>query len=249
MTYASMLLLAAALLVSPAPSYAADALNDEQKAAVEEVVRKLLIDKDPSIIFKAAENYKERMEKETSAKAKEAVKGNLDRIQKDPDSPVAGNPKGDVTVVEFFDYNCGYCKMARDGIAKLLDEDKNVRVVFKELPIFGESSVEIAKIALAGAKQGKYVEFHMALMSAKERMTREAALKIAGTIGLDVKKLEKDSKDEKIAKILETNQQLAKDVSIYGTPAFVVGDKLFSGAIPYADLKKAVEAERSAAKK
>ena len=147
-----------------------------------------------------------------------------------PDAPVAGNPKGDITVVEFFDYNCGYCKRGFHNIRELIEKDSNVRVVFKELPILSKDSEEAAKIALAARAQGKYWELHQALIDSKGRVTEAFALETAGKLGLDVEKLKADKDSDAVKGELARVEALARKMNITGTPHFLVGSEAIGGA-------------------
>ena len=157
MRFYQTLLAASFLALLPASGFAASAapaLTDAQKAEVEAVVRDLLTKKEPELVIKAAQTVSDRMEQETQAKSNEALSKHMDKIVNDPTSPNGGNLKGDVTVVEFFDYSCGYCKMGHETVTKLLSEDKNVRFVYKELPILGVGSKAASKAALGSVSQG-----------------------------------------------------------------------------------------------
>lgn len=236
---------AVTMAADPAP--AASALTDAQKAAVEAVVRELLLKKEPDLIIKAAQEMEARMEKESVAKSQEAINKNLDKLLNDPNSPVGGNPKGDVTVVQFFDYTCSFCKMAQLHLEKFIEEDKNVRLVYKEYPILGPAAEEVSKIALASVAQGKYQAFHTALMASKERPSGEGALKIAKEVGLDVEKLKKDMASDKIQKIIDDNRKIAEAMGARGTPTFIIGGKLYPGALQLEQFKK-IAAELRGAK-
>jgi protein-disulfide isomerase len=168
------------------------------------------------------------------------LKENAATIFKSSSDPVAGNPNGDVTVVEFMDYNCSWCKKGLAEIASLVETDKNVKVVFKEFPIFGAGSEFAAKAALASAKQGRYWDMHQALFKHEGPVTQEVTLQIANEIGLDMPKLEKDMQDEAIAKTLADTHAIALAMQINGTPAFIVDDKVFPGYIPKDQLFSAV---------
>ncbi|MGI9386384.1 MAG: DsbA family protein, partial [Methyloligellaceae bacterium] len=159
-----------------------------------------------------------------------AVAQNAESLYRSKYDFVAGNPKGNVTVVEFFDYNCGFCKRALGDIVKLINTDDQVRVVFKELPIFGKPSEETAKLALASIEQGKYMEYHVELLKSPGRMTKARALKIAEKLGLDVEKLQKDVETPKIEAALAANRTLANNIGLQGTPLYLVGDQIIPGA-------------------
>jgi len=237
-------LMPALALAATAPSTDTSALTDAQKKAVEAVVRDLLLKKEPEIIIKAAQIMQEKMEKDSVVKSKESIATNRKKLLNNPDSPVGGNPKGDVTVVEFFDYLCGYCKMAQGHLEKLTAADKNVRVVYKEFGILGPVSIEAAKAAQASNEQGKYVAFHNALMTSKERLTSDKIYEIAEKVGLDVEKLKKDMESDKVKKAIADVHALADEMGARGTPTFVIGEKLYPGALPLAQLKEAVAKAR-----
>jgi len=241
-------LIALMIGLMPTMAFAGSALTDAQKTEVEAVVRELLTKKEPEIIIKAAEAAQGKMEKAASEKGQENITKYQQQLNNDPASPVAGNPKGDVTVVEFFDYSCGYCKMAQAHVEKLLGEDKNVRFVFKEFAILGPASVTASQAALASAAQGKYLDFHNALMKSKAHLDEGIIFEIASEVGLNVDKLKKDMKDDKIAKEMKDTHDLADALSIHGTPSFIIGGKLYPGALPYEQLKIAIDEARKAKK-
>jgi protein-disulfide isomerase len=231
-------------------AHAQDAtLSDAQKKSVEQIVRDLLTKSEPDIVVQGLEAYQKKQEEKQKSEAVEALTKNKDRIYKDPNSPVLGNSKGDVTIVEFFDYQCGYCKMAHDEVKKLMAEEKNVKFIHKQFPILGESSTVASKYAMASVKQGKYEKFHSALMGHKGQLSESTILDIAKTAGLDVDKLKKDYADASIAKMVEESRQLGVDLGVRGTPMFIIGDKTYPGALQLDALKAAVAEARTAAKK
>ena len=246
------LLLSAALIgFVPVLAFAADAapFTDAQKAAIEDIVRNQLTKKEPDIIIKAAQEIQNRQETEAGAKNQQALAANRDKIFNDANAPVGGNPKGDVTVVEFYDYQCGYCKMTEEAVRKLLTEDKNVKFVYKEYPILGPNSVQASKASLASVRQGKFAKFHDALMTTKDHLTDDVIFKVAKSNGLDAEKLKKDMTDESIDKMIKANQALGNEIGAHGTPTFVIGDQVYPGALPYESLKKSVDELRASAKK
>jgi len=219
-----------------------------QKVEIEKIVKELLTKKDPSIVISAAQEYQAKEEAKITAKGKEAIKTESKNIFNNPTSPVTGNPKGNINIVEFFDYSCGYCKRAQETIKKILKEDKNVRFIFKELPIFGHSSIKVSKAALASVAQGKYVEFHMALMSSKKRLNEKEVMKIAKNIGLDTDKLKKEMNNPKIEAIIKENKELAIKLGVNGTPGFIIDKTLYAGAMPYKKMKEEIAKSRNAKK-
>ncbi len=233
------------LLLSLAPARAAEDLTARQKQQVEELLRELLI-KNPEILVEALEEYQRRKKAETQAKARQALVDNRERIFNDPSSPVGGNPNGDVTLVEFFDYQCGYCKSVVDRVAGAVAKDKNIRWVFKEFPILGPVSVYASRAALAAHRQDKYKshELHLAMMRSRGKLTKKKVLRFAAEAGLDVARLEADMKTPEIATLIERNMALAEALNVRGTPAFVIGDVVVPGAIDAATLNRLIAAAR-----
>ena len=168
------------------------------------------------------------------------------RLLAHPMSPVSGNARGDVTLVEFFDYQCGYCKRSLGPVMDLLRSDAKLRVVWKELPVLGLVSRFAARASMAAARQGKYLVFHEAMMGAPGGLTEDAAMAIAGWVGLDVARLRRDMADSAIEAYLDETHRLAKALGITGTPVFVIGDTLVPGAVGGARLKELI-AEAGAA--
>jgi protein-disulfide isomerase len=224
---------AALLLGGPfrSGSVAADTsmFDDAQKRGIEQIVKDYLL-QNPQVLVEVQGALEAKMAKEEAEKTKAMVAENAKEIYRHPDAPVAGNPDGDITVVEFFDYNCGYCKRGFHNIRELIEKDKNVRVVFKELPILSKDSEDAAKIALAARAQGKYWELHQALIESKGRVTEASALDMAGKLGLDVAKLKADKDSEAVKGELARVEALARTMNISGTPHFLVGDQAIGGA-------------------
>jgi protein-disulfide isomerase len=181
--------------------------------------------------------------KEEAAKADqqtEAVSQYKDRIFSDADAPVAGNPLGDVTLVEFFDYKCPYCKQVSPALEGLLKDDPKLRIVFKEFPILGDSSMLAARAALAAQKQGKYLAFHQALMTHRGQLDMESITNVATSVELNVEKLIADMNAEDIEKHIAATRDLAISLGIRSTPTFIVGDKVMPGALSIDDLKNLI---------
>lgn len=244
----SVSLAAAALLAAsalPAIVHAAQ-LSPEMRDQIEGVVKDYLL-QNPEIIREASQVLAEREEADRLAAAARALADSRDALERDPGSPVGGNPNGDITVVEFFDYNCGYCKRAAPELSALIEADANVRVVYKEFPILGPSSLLAAKAALAAQRQGKYVVFHEALFELPE--ISDATLEgLSDRLGLDHARLVKDMEGPEIAAQITRDTELARSLDINGTPGFVIGNRLVPGAIDTQTMQQIVEAERAAAK-
>lgn len=214
--------------------------------AIERIIHDYLL-KNPEVILEAIENLEKRRNANAQDAAKAVLAERRDEIFNDPDAPVAGNPRGDLTIVEFFDYRCPYCKQVVGPLAQLLKEDGKLRLVHKELPILGPDSLVAARAALAARKQDKYHPMHAALM--RLRTLDEASIfKVATENGLDAARLKSDMQSPQIEEILERNRKLARDLNITGTPAFIIGDALVPGAIDLRTMKSLV-AEARAAKK
>ena len=216
-------------------------LTVRQSNQVKEIIRKYL-QENPEVIIDSVENLRKR-QKDT---AKERSIQNLTRykelILNDPTSPVAGNPKGDVTVVEFFDYSCGYCKRIFPNLKKLINDDKNIRFVFKELPILSPQSELAARAALAAWRQDrtKYIEIHSEFMNLKGRFSETRVLRIAKNKGLNVNELTKDMNSVTIDNTIKGNRQLAQKLNITGTPGFIIGNNIIPGAVKLETLKKII---------
>lgn len=231
----------AALLTGlvPAPARAQDSVfSDAQKKAIDAMIHDYLMNH-PEAIMESVEKYRQESEASASRIFDEKIKTSSDALYKDPMSPVVGNKDGDVTLVEFFDYNCGYCKLAFKDIKTLIGEDKNLRVVFKEIPILSEASYMASRYALAAEKQGKYWEFHQELM--RNGANNESMIeRSAKDVGLDLDKLRKDADSPEIRAALEKNLALARDIGITGTPGFVIADKALRGHYGVDALRKTI---------
>lgn len=200
----------------------------DRKAEIEKVVREYLL-ANPEILSEVQQAYEAKKEKEQVEHVKTVVKENAGDIFKNPAAAVGGNPKGDVTIVEFFDYNCGVCRRGFGDIAKVMEQDPNVRFVFKELPIVNPESPKVAKVALAARMQGKYMELHRAIMNSEGQATEASALRKAKELGLDMDKLNKDKESPEIKAELDKVMDLATKLNINGTPFFMVGDQVIPG--------------------
>lgn len=229
------ILLLAALLANNAVSAQADGQAPDalSKQLMEQVIEDY-IRTHPEVIEQSLQALENRRAAEEQQRQKAAIDTHQQDLLNDPASPVSGNPAGDVTVVEFFDYRCGFCKRVAPAVSRLQQGDARVRVVYKDFPILGEASELAAKAALASNAQGKHRAFHEALLAAKSDLTKEQILHIAGDVGLDVKRLAQDMTDPQWQGVIDRNRRLAKDLGISGTPAFIVGAELVPGAL---DLK------------
>ncbi|RJF81979.1 DsbA family protein [Azospirillum cavernae] len=220
------------------------AMDDAQRAAIETVIRDYLM-KNPEVILQAVESLQQREKVAEAERAKKALAENQQALTHNAADPVAGNPQGDVTVVEFFDYQCGYCKAVQADVQRLIKDDGKLRFVFKELPILGPASVIASKAALASRAQGKYLEFHNALMAQRGQIDEDVILRLAKSVGLDTDRLKKDMESREVLSAIAANQTLAENLGIHGTPGFVFGGDLVPGAIKLDEMKRLVATARS----
>lgn len=208
---------------------AAGPFSAEQKAAIGQIIKEYLL-ANPEVMMEVQNALEAKMETLQAEKLKLTLKESASEIFRRPNAPTAGNPNGDITVVEFFDYNCGYCKRAFGDIAKLVEKDPKVKVVFKELPILSKASEEAAKVALAAKMQGKYWEAHRVLIAVRGEVNEQTALRAVEKLGLDMAKLKKDLDAPEVKAEIETVRNLAQKMGINGTPHFLVGDRAIAGA-------------------
>ncbi|UCI06514.1 DsbA family protein [Mesorhizobium sp. B1-1-8] len=199
----------------------------------------------PEVLVQALQSLDERQRQAEAAEARKVLKARADDIFHDKQSPVGGNAEGNVTLVEFFDYNCPYCRMMAPVMDQAVADDAQLRIVYKEFPILGPDSVFAAKAALAADKQGKYAAFHKALYAAKTRVTEAVVLKTAAEAGLDVERMKADMRQPDIQTSIDRNAELAQALRITGTPGFVAGDQIFPGATDLATLKTFVNQARA----
>lgn len=203
--------------------------SESQQAAIEKTVESYLL-KNPQILVQMSETLEQQQTEQRISRVHDVIAKSATQLFKESNGMEGGNPNGDVTVVEFSDYNCPYCKRAFINVAKLIEKDKNVRVVMKEFPIFGERSEGVARVAIAAAKQGKYFEMHAALLGNRGQNTEQTALALAEKIGLDLEKLKADADSDEVKKILTESRELGASMGIQGTPFYLVGDKVIPGA-------------------
>lgn len=230
----------AALGALPAAAQQTPPLTREQ---IEQIVREYLIN-NPEVIVEAIEALEARQKQAAQAGQRDAVAAHQEQLYRDPDAPVLGNPTGDVTVVEFFDYRCPYCKQVAPSLSQLLKEDGKLRLVLKEFPILGPDSVLAARAALAAQAQGKYAAMHAALLRHRSTFDDAAIARIATDAGLDVARMKSDMAKPEITAMIDRNKGLARALSVTGTPAFIIGDRVVPGAVDLETLKLLVAETR-----
>ncbi len=221
----------------------AQGLSPQQRGEVETIVREYL-KQHPEFLIEVLQAAEEKQQAGQASRARDAIVTERKALTENPADPVGGNPKGDVTLVEFFDYRCPYCKQVKPVVEQVLSQDRNVRVVYKEFPILGRDSVYASRAALAAHKQGRYLAFHHALMAYKGQLTEDAVHTVAKASGLDVDRLKRDMQDPSVEAVIAANHQVAEKIGIRGTPAFIVGGELAPGAIDAASLKAMIDKAR-----
>ena len=229
----------AAIAAAPVGSTRAAETSPAQRQDVEAIIHDYLM-QHPDVLIAALRAAEDKLNHESDTKATQAVVQHRHDVFDDPATPVAGNPQGNATIVEFFDYRCPYCKQVQPSIESLLKQDPKLRVVYKEFPILGPVSVTAAQAALAAQRQGKYDAFHAAMMAARGPITDDTVYQVAGSAGLDVARLKHDMASPEIAQQLKANLALAEVLDIHGTPAFIVGDHVVPGAVDLGALKTMV---------
>jgi protein-disulfide isomerase len=246
----AILLLAASLaMTAPRAGLADDpaaVFDAKQSEAIETVVRQYLL-AHPEVLIEALQAYEQNQKLAETAQQRAAIVAEAKAPKEDPDAPVLGNPAGDVTLVEFFDYRCPYCKRLTGEIARLIEGDSNIRLVMKEFPILSQESVQAARAALAAQRQGKYEAFHFALMENGGTMTDDEIMAVAESVGLDEAQLRSDMQDPAIEAALRNNHALAEKLNITGTPAIVLGDTLIPGAVGLDQLRAMIAEARAKA--
>ena len=210
---------------------------------VKNVVKEYLLN-NPEIVKEALDNYILKEEEARQKAQLEKLKANRTALERDPNTPVLGNPDGDITVVEFFDYNCSYCKLMFPKVWEYVQNDGNIRWVLKDVPSLSPTSDLAARAGLAAEKQGKYFEMHQAMITHNGELTEEDILTYAKASGLDMEKFEKDRKDPSLDKILDANRLLAARLDFRGIPNFIIGDFISPGAMMGDELDISVKAIR-----
>jgi protein-disulfide isomerase len=226
---------------------AAQTISGAQRGEIEKIIRDYLL-KNPEVLQEAIAELEKKQAADDAAKHETAVKDNAEAIFNSPRQVVAGNPQGDVTFVEFFDYNCGYCKRAMSDMFDLIKSDSKLKVVLKEFPVLGPGSVEAARVAVAARMQDKtskkYMEFHQKLLGGRGQADKARALAVAKEVGFDMARLEKDMASDDVKKTLEEDFKLAEKLGLNGTPSYVIGNSVVVGAVGLDALKEKINTAR-----
>lgn len=242
MTFKTPILALALVALTPLPTLAQDLDEARIKELVLEAIRE-----NPEIVMEAVAILEQRQAGAQADAQARALDTQRELIENDPNAPVLGNPDDDVTVVEFFDYNCPYCRRVKPEVRALIDADPNIRLVYREWPILGDGSVFAAKAALAARKQGKYEDFHWAMMGNEGRAEEASVLRVAEEVGLDIEQLRADMDAPEVEDHIATSMQLTQALGFNGTPSFVIGDALVPGFVETDQLAKLVAEARQAA--
>ena len=230
------------IAVAPASRAETDGDNVFTKAedeALESKIKSYLND-NPEIIVNAVKDYRTQKRRAQRQQASENVEKYLDAITDPANNPDIGADNPTVTVVEFMDYNCGYCKRALEGVRKVLKNRNDVRFVFQDVAVLGPSSDNAARWALAAEKQGRYFDYHVALMQHKSKKSHDVLRSIANEAGLDANKLEQDARTKEIKQAVKHNQEIMQDIGIRGTPGFIINGEVHRGFMPYEDFKQRI---------
>ncbi len=238
---------ATVLALSTTGALHAESFSTEQRGEIEKIMKDYLV-KHPEVLQEALGELEKKQEADESAKHRDSVKQYSDVLFNSPRQVTIGNAQGDVTMVEFFDYNCPYCKRALSDMLDLMKNDPKLKVVLKEFPVLGPGSVEAAQVAVAVRMQDKggkkYLEFHQKLLGTRGPIDKARALAAAKDSGLDMARLEKDLTSDEVRATINENLKVAEALGLNGTPSYVVGSDVVIGAVGLATLKEKIEAAR-----
>jgi protein-disulfide isomerase len=237
---------AAALVAAPLAAKA-QSIGPEQRGEIERIIKDYLL-KNPEVLQEAIAELEKKQSAAEAVKHQAAVKDNREAIFNSSRQVTVGNLQGDVTFVEFFDYNCGYCKRALEDMMTMMKDDPKLKVVLKEFPVLGPGSIEAARVAVAVRMQDKtgkkYLDFHQKLMLGRGQADKARAMAAAKDAGLDVARIEKDLNSDEVKATLEESFKLAEKLGLNGTPSYVIGDNVVVGAVGLSALREKVNSAR-----
>jgi protein-disulfide isomerase len=249
MTIKARIALAAAVslaLAGAAPAVA-ESFSADQREEIGKIVKDYLLTH-PEVMQDVMAELEKRQQAAETEKHRTAIVENKATLFSSPHQVVLGNPQGSVTMVEFFDYNCGYCKRAMSDMLDLIKNDSNLKFVLKEFPVLGEGSVDAARVAVAARMQDstgkKYIEFHQKLLGGRGGADKMRALAVAKEVGFDIPRLERDMGSDEVKKTIDENMKLAEALGVNGTPSYVVGQEVVVGAVGLDALREKISAER-----
>jgi protein-disulfide isomerase len=241
----SAAMVAATMLLAPPAS--AQSFSDDQKHEIENIIKDYLV-QHPDVLKAAMDAMEKRQQEVEAEKARATIVANKATLFDSTHQVVLGNPQGKVQMVEFFDYNCAFCKRALSDMMDLLKTDPDLKFVLKEFPVLGQGSVEAAHVAVAARMQDptgkKYIEFHQKLLGSRGAADKARALAVAKEVGFDMGRIEKDMASDEVKKTIDENMKLADALGVSGTPSYVVGDELVVGAVGIDELRGKIKAER-----
>jgi len=217
-----------------------------ERAKIEAIVRDYLV-REPEVLIEAFEALEEKKRAGDIADKEKAIAENTAAIYEDPDSFVGGNPDGDVTIIEFFDYQCGFCKRTAGDLIEAVEDDGNTKLIMREFPILGPESDIAARAALAAMKQDKYLDLHLALMELNGRLSEARVMETAESVGLNTDQLARDMASPSLSEAIERTKTLASTIGVDGTPAFIIGGRLYPGALEKDELLTIIEHTRETA--
>ena len=239
-----------ALAIAPAAMAQGTVFNEQQKQAIGEIVKDYLL-KNPEVLTEVIAELEKRQADAQQVAQASAVKETKQSLLNASHSYVVGNPSGDITLVEFFDYNCGYCKKALSDVQTLMKSDPKLRVVLKDFPVLGPDSVEASRVALAVKNQlqgQKLLDYHVKVLESRGRVNGERAMAVAKEAGVDMARLAKDMDGPEVRAALQENMSLADKLGLTGTPAFVIGDEVISGAVGVEPIRRTLAGVRQCGK-
>jgi len=229
---------------APAETPAAGGFSPDQTRAIEDIVKNYLV-QHPEVLQDAMDTLDKRQKEADAEKARTTIKDNKASIFDSSHQVVLGNPDGKVTMVEFFDYNCAYCKRALPDMLSLLKTDPDLKFVLKEFPVLGPGSVEAAHVAVAARMQDpsgkKYIEFHQKLLGGRGPADKARALAVAKDVGFDMARIEKDMNSDEVKDTIEEDMKLADELGVSGTPSYIVGDQVVVGAVGLDELREKIK--------
>jgi protein-disulfide isomerase len=232
-----------AVLTCTGGLYSQDGSTVLSRTDIEKIIKEYIV-QHPEVLMDSVRAYRERERIETQRRSRDAVLTNRRELFEDAASPKAGKADAEVLIVQFFDYNCGYCKRVSPTLSKLLEEHRDVKVIFKELPILGAESHMASRAALAAEKQGAYLAFHRELMVSNGPITPATIEETGKKLGLDMERLRADMSSQEVAAILVRHQRLASAIGVQSTPSFVIGNELVSGAIDLSRFEELISKSR-----
>jgi protein-disulfide isomerase len=237
--------IAAALLLGLPATAPAQTFSPDQRQQIETIIKDYLVNH-PEVVQDILAAVDQHQKQAEAAKASATIKANQATLINSPHEVVLGNPHGTVTAVEFFDYNCAYCKHALPDMMKLLQTEPNLKFVLKEFPVLGPGSVDAAHVAVAARMQDptgtKYIEFHQKLLGGRGVADLTRALAVAKEVGFDMARLQKDMNSPEVKTTINEDMKLADAIGVDGTPSYVIGDQLVVGAVGFDELKQKLAA-------